>query len=77
MSQRELFSNPRKPRATPRRMMHVIDASGCSFGDGGPHDVRFRCRHCGLETGWERVGNVTEGKRGKPCPKCNEGFNAR
>lgn len=68
-----LFDLPPKPRRQPRKMMHVCDAGdcGCSIGDSESHSVRFACRRCGHETDWVQVRNVTEGKRGMPCPKCN------
>lgn len=65
----------RGPRRSPRVMMHVFDASDigpCEVEIGG-HQVRLECRRCGHRTGWLAVANATEGKRGKPCPECNEG----
>lgn len=67
------FENPR-PRRSHRKLMHVVDADydGCTI-DGGEHRVRFGCHWCGHETNWVVVRNVTEGRRGRPCPVCNEG----
>lgn len=63
-----------KGRRKPRVMMHVCDAGdhGCLVDSPGEHIVRFECPRCGYGTGWVTVANVTEGKRGKPCPRCNE-----
>ena len=57
-----------KPRRKPRVMMHVSDA-----GNGpGCQIIRFECTKCGHDTDWmEDVRNVSENKRGMPCPKCN------
>jgi DNA-directed RNA polymerase subunit RPC12/RpoP len=67
---RNLFDAGEKPRRSPRRMMHVIDASGdCS--DPGSHSVVFQCSKCDHKTGWLKVDSVSEGKRGIPCPICN------
>lgn len=58
-----------RPRRAPRVMMHVNDAYG---GDGDDAAVAvFRCARCGHETEWTGVRTITEGRRGKPCPKCN------
>jgi hypothetical protein len=60
-----------RPPPIPRRhLMHVFDA-GPDDGEAS-HLVRFTCKRCGYETGWVRVESVTEGRRGKPCPTCNE-----
>lgn len=62
---------PKPPRAKPRVMMHVSDASCCGDEDGS-HEVCFACAKCGHETEWVTVRNVTEGRRGWPCPVCNK-----
>jgi DNA-directed RNA polymerase subunit RPC12/RpoP len=52
------------PRRSPVKRMHVYDA-----GLGG---IRFKCAHCGHDTGWVADDNtVTENRRGLPCPRCN------
>jgi len=68
------ITEPRKPR---RVMMHVCDAgeTGCERNPGA-HSVRLECTRCGRRTEWIEVKNVTEGKRGKPCPICNGGHDA-
>lgn len=68
----ELFDKP--PRRRPRVMMHVLDAgsSGCCDEAGSSIEVAcFRCRHCGYESDWIRIRNLSDGKRGHPCPRCN------
>lgn len=72
-NQPRLFDDDPKSRARPRIIMRVVDAgdSGCSVSDGGSHIVVFQCGKCGHRTDWTLVKTVTEGKRGKPCPKCN------
>ena len=54
----------RPPRKKPKRLMRVEDA-------GMDNLVNFVCPHCRYDDGWSFVSNLTEGKRGKPCPKCN------
>jgi hypothetical protein len=66
MTTLDLF--PRPPRALPRKLMHVVDAGHCDNGVL----VHFRCKRCGHDAGWFTVANVTEGKRGIPCPRCSE-----
>jgi hypothetical protein len=63
-----------KPRQKHRKLMHVIDAGGgdCGGMERGEHRVRFGCSKCKYETDWLIAKNVTEAKRGMPCPKCNE-----
>jgi hypothetical protein len=55
---------------TPRRVrMHVADAGHLA---GGAKGIRFRCRHCGHDTGWiADEKSVSENKKGLPCPNCN------
>lgn len=69
-----LFELPKKPRAKSRVMMHVTDAGPGECSDGA-HLVIMECRRCGHETDWFEVQSTTEGKRGKPCPKCNKESN--
>ena len=73
MNQQLLFEpEPQKPRAKPRVMMHVVDAGPGDVDDG--HLVQFECPRCGNRPeDWDHVRTVSEGKRGKPCPKCNSG----
>lgn len=68
MTQRTLFELPTKTRAKSRVMMHVCDAGPAETGG---HMVRFHCKKCDRETDWTWVKNITEGMRGKPCPRCN------
>lgn len=66
-----LFENERARQ--PRRvLMHVIDAGGGCGDEPGTHEVVMQCGKCGYETGWITVRTVTEGRRGRPCPKCNQ-----
>lgn len=66
--QQRLFDVPAKPRAKPRKLMHVIDA-GPGYDD---EDLcQFKCYHCGHESEW-LLYKFTEAKRGVPCPKCNK-----
>lgn len=66
----DLFGQkPRKPR---QWLMHVIDAGNdCCVSEPGEQLVRYGCQRCGHETDWVTARNVTEAKRGIPCPKCN------
>lgn len=65
----DLFPDTKPPRAKPRVLMHVIDAGG-----EGAHDVMalMQCAKCGAESEWLSFKNVTEVKRGIPCPECNK-----
>lgn len=65
MRQMELLP---KPTRAPRKLMHVVDAGN---GPGPGHWAAFECKRCGERSKWMRVENVTEAKRGIPCPKCN------
>lgn len=59
---------PPKPRATPRKLMHVIDGGE---GDLPGHDwVLLKCKHCNHVADWQQVKRA-EHNRGVPCPKCN------
>lgn len=72
--QGELFDVAAPPK-TRRVMMHVCDAGeGGDWGveGSGPLAVRMECKRCGHETDWFTVQNMTEGRRGLPCPKCNK-----
>jgi hypothetical protein len=48
--------------------MHMDDAG---VGSGKGHLVHVVCGKCGHDGGWWKVANVTEGRRGIPCPVCN------
>lgn len=64
--QAEMFVKARRER---RWRAYVVDAgNGCDNG----HVVVFGCQRCGWRSGWTKVKNVTEGKRGVACPVCNE-----
>lgn len=56
------------PRRKPRVMMRLTDAGN---GEGPGMFASFRCGRCGTESGWIKIANVTAGKRGVACPKCN------
>ena len=60
----DLFPDTKPPRAKPRVMMHVIDAGDCI--------AKFECAKCGAKSEWVPIANITEGKRGIPCPTCNQ-----
>ncbi|KJS38257.1 MAG: hypothetical protein VR70_10510 [Rhodospirillaceae bacterium BRH_c57] len=58
-----------RPRRKPRVMMHVYDAGevpgmGCA--------ICLRCARCGHDTDWVLMRTLSEDKRGRPCPNCNE-----
>lgn len=53
----------------PKKRMRVVDA-GCIDGVGKV--AIFECFRCGKETDWVPIKNVTEAKRGLPCPACNK-----
>lgn len=77
MKQREtLFDIPPKPRAKPKKRMHVIDAGDAPGGYSAEFpnrcSVRYSCRRCQLETRWLIADTLTEAKRGIPCPTCND-----
>lgn len=65
----DLFPDTKPPRAKPRVMAHVFDA-GCSCET---ELARFECKRCGWQSDWLSVASISEGKRGVPCPKCNQG----
>lgn len=67
--QHGLFDMPPRPRAKPRRLMHVIDAG--ERIDSKDH-VHMLCHHCGHDAGWCLL-KMSEAKRGVPCPVCNQG----
>lgn len=67
----DLFPRERKPRAKPRKLMHICDAAGdCGDQDTGAV-VRMQCPRCGHITDWVTFDRVTDAKRGMPCPRCN------
>jgi DNA-directed RNA polymerase subunit RPC12/RpoP len=69
----ELFPIAKKPRAKPRIMMHLIDAGDDGCGNQGALMVcLFKCPKCNKESDWLPINTTTEGKKGVPCPKCNE-----
>lgn len=59
---------PDAPRRKRRVMMHVVDAGMC----GDTRIVVFECGGCGHRTKWTEARTVTEDKRGRPCPNCND-----
>ncbi|MGE0674829.1 MAG: hypothetical protein AB7O64_17425 [Methylibium sp.] len=71
----DLFPGTKPPRAKPRVLMHVLDASECHTGaaeDLGKPMCTMLCIRCGAETGWLIFETVTEAKRGIPCEACNK-----
>jgi hypothetical protein len=63
--QADLFGRPKRKRV---RMAHVVDAgNGCES-----MVVQFGCKVCDWRSDWMKMRTVTEGRRGVPCPKCNE-----
>ena len=60
----DLFPETKISRKKPRVMMHVVDVGDCI--------AKFKCKKCGTESQWIPVTNATEGKRGVPCPECNQ-----
>ena len=69
--QAEMFAKPSAPRVV---RAHVVDAGN---GPGPGHWCKFMCSKCGWHSEWQHVENVTEGKRGVPCPVCNALARAR
>lgn len=59
---------PKKPRAKPRVMAHVVD--------GGADFVRFECKKCGWDSDWlhieENGFKEDDFRRGIPCKPCNK-----
>lgn len=68
----DMFAELKPPRKTPQKLMHVCDSGGCCEEDGSGAMVRMQCKRCSYESEWLYLGSVTEAKRGKPCPVCNE-----
>ncbi len=71
----DLFPDTKLPRAKPRVLMHVSDASDCHTGrqeDLGKPMCVMKCTRCGQESEWLVFDTVTEAKRGIPCPTCNQ-----
>ena len=70
-----LFDRTELPRARPVKRMHVLDAGHIG---GGQKGIRFKCGHCGHDTGWiADEWTITENRRGQPCPVCNAGNEGR
>lgn len=63
--QSEMFDKPRRPRVIRAR---IRDAGN---GPGPGQWGEFECPRCGWRSGWVQIANVTTGKRGVPCEKCN------
>lgn len=72
MSQRTLFDKGPRSQKPRLKRMHVIDAGpGESIEDNMWCNVRMACSRCGLETSWFQVPNISAGRLGIPCPRCN------
>jgi hypothetical protein len=70
----DLFEDLKPPRAKPKKLMHVSDSyESCSVEDGDTVQVCMTCIHCGYESDWMTCATITEAKKGKPCPQCNQG----
>ena len=67
--QPEFSFMPPKPRLPRVKRAHVIDA-GEGQGDH-PYGAQFKCKACQWESGWWCFDNITEIRRGVPCPNCN------
>lgn len=65
----QLFDLPPKPRAAPRKLMHVIDAGDDQIGESDCMAI-FACKRCGYRSDWLSM-RYGVAKRGVPCPKCN------
>jgi hypothetical protein len=63
--QAEMFGKPTTPRV---HRAHVVDAG---HGPGPGRWAEFECSRCGWRSEWRHIENITEGKRGVPCPNCN------
>jgi hypothetical protein len=64
--QHEMFAKPARSRVY---RAHVVDAGN---GPGPGHWAEFECGRCGWRSEWISIANVSEGKRGVPCPNCNK-----
>ncbi len=65
-----LFDKADLPRRAPVKRMRVVDAGHLP---GGSKGIRFKCRHCGHDTGWiDDEWMITENRRRLPCPSCND-----
>jgi len=62
-------------RAKPLVRMHLTDAgdSGCVMNPPDAYIACFKCHKCGHSVKWVQVNTTPEGRRGLPCPKCNDG----
>jgi len=67
--QPEFSFMPPKPRTPRVKRAHVIDA-GDGQGDH-PYGAQFKCKVCQWESSWWCFNNITEIRRGVPCPNCN------
>jgi len=68
----DMFPDLKPPRAKPRVLMHVCDADFCDEDPVRPELCVMKCVKCGAETDWLSFRNVSEAKRGIPCPTCNK-----
>lgn len=68
----DIPDEPKPPLAKRRVMMHVIDAGSGECVSEGEHIAVFECSRFGNKTGWITVKNISDGKRGIPCPNCNQ-----
>lgn len=62
----------KKPRRSPRKMMHMIDC-----GPGDPNVGKFECKKCGFVSQWLFEVTNKELKHGIPCQMCNPETNDR
>lgn len=67
MKNLDLFGQAAKQKRPRALLMHVID--GGENAAGMPI-AQFLCRRCAFESPWV-LCNVSQGKKGCPCPQCN------
>lgn len=69
-AQPQLFDQSQAPRR--KRVVRTVVIDAGHVDGAKDHLVRYECRRCGLDAGWYTVRTVSEGKRGAPCPRCND-----
>jgi DNA-directed RNA polymerase subunit RPC12/RpoP len=70
MRQPEFAMMPTKERKPAIKRAHVCDA-GEGHGDH-MHGASFQCSRCEWQSKWLCFDNITEIRRGIPCPNCNK-----
>ena len=68
----DMFPGTKPPRAKPRVMMKGVDHGLCDEDPNCHFIGHMKCQRCGHDAGWMGFKNLTEAKRGYPCPECNK-----